>query len=142
MAKAKGKASDSKSKIKIQWYRSTIATPKAHKELVRSLGLTKLNQIVERPDTASMRGAVAKAPSSNSRAASAIQSFNSPVSCHKPNSPLLMAWGQRALRNMVRHFSTCYSARRFMPQEPAEMAPMRLQRHEACVDNPGSYRRF
>jgi large subunit ribosomal protein L30 len=62
MAKAKGKASDSQSKIKIQWYRSTIATPKAHKQLVRSLGLTKLNQIVERPDTASMRGMVRKVP--------------------------------------------------------------------------------
>ena len=48
--------------IKIQWYRSTIATPKAHKQIVRSLGLTKLNQIVERPDTASMRGAVKKVP--------------------------------------------------------------------------------
>jgi large subunit ribosomal protein L30 len=62
MAKAKGKASDSQSKIKIQWYRSTIATPKAHKELVRSLGLTKLNQIVERPDSASTRGMVKKVP--------------------------------------------------------------------------------
>ena len=62
MAKAKGKASGSQSKIKIQWYRSTIATPKAHKELVRSLGLTKLNQIVERPDSASTRGMVKKVP--------------------------------------------------------------------------------
>lgn len=62
MAKAKREAKDSKSTIRIQWYRSTIATPKAHKELVRSLGLTKLNQIVERPDTASMRGMVKKAP--------------------------------------------------------------------------------
>ena len=48
--------------IKIQWYRSTISTPKLHKTIVRSLGLTKLNQIVERPDTASMRGMVAKIP--------------------------------------------------------------------------------
>ena len=62
MAKAKGKAAKSQSKIKIQWYRSTIATPKGHKELVRSLGFTKLNQIVERPDTASMRGMVKKVP--------------------------------------------------------------------------------
>jgi large subunit ribosomal protein L30 len=62
MAKAKGKAGEGKSKIRIQWYRSTIATPKAHKELVRSLGLTKLNQIVERPDTASTRGMVKKVP--------------------------------------------------------------------------------
>ena len=62
MAKGKAKADSEKSKIRIQWYRSTIATPKAHKELVRSLGLTKLNQIVERPDTESMRGMVNKVP--------------------------------------------------------------------------------
>ena len=30
--------------------------------MVRSLGLTKLNQIVERTDSPSMRGAVAKVP--------------------------------------------------------------------------------
>jgi large subunit ribosomal protein L30 len=48
--------------IRIQYYRSSIATPKTHKTIVRSLGLTKLNQIVERPDNASMRGVVAKVP--------------------------------------------------------------------------------
>lgn len=57
----KAQAAD-KGKIRIQYYRSFIATPKTHKQMVRSLGLTKLNQIVERPDTASMRGAVAKIP--------------------------------------------------------------------------------
>jgi large subunit ribosomal protein L30 len=60
MARAKSKAVESK--IKIQWYRSTIATPKTHKQIVRSLGFTKLNQVVERPDTASMRGMVKKIP--------------------------------------------------------------------------------
>lgn len=49
-------------KIRIQYYRSTIATPKTHKLMVRSVGLTKLNQIVERPDNGSMRGLVAKLP--------------------------------------------------------------------------------
>jgi large subunit ribosomal protein L30 len=49
-------------KLKIQWYRSAIATPEKHKVIVRSLGLTKLNQIVERPDTAAVRGMVAKVP--------------------------------------------------------------------------------
>jgi large subunit ribosomal protein L30 len=58
----KAKSSASERKIRIQYYRSFIATPKTHKQMVRSLGLTKLNQIVERPDTASMRGAVAKVP--------------------------------------------------------------------------------
>lgn len=59
---AKAKSSERNSKIRIQYYRSFIATPKTHKQMVRSLGLTKLNQIVERPDNASMRGAVAKIP--------------------------------------------------------------------------------
>lgn len=49
-------------KIKIQYYRSAICTPIKHKVVVRSLGLTKLNQIVERPDTADIRGMVAKVP--------------------------------------------------------------------------------
>lgn len=49
-------------RIRIQYYRSTIACPVKQKEIVRSLGLTKLNQIVERPDTPSMRGAVKKVP--------------------------------------------------------------------------------
>ena len=48
--------------IRIQYYRSFIACPKTHKTIVRSLGLRKLNQIVERPDNDSMRGAVAKVP--------------------------------------------------------------------------------
>ena len=48
--------------IRIQYYRSFIATPKTHKQIVRSVGLTKLNQVVDRPDTPSMRGVVAKVP--------------------------------------------------------------------------------
>ena len=49
-------------KIKVQWYRSSIATPEKHKVIVRSLGFTKLNQVVERPDNDSIRGMVAKVP--------------------------------------------------------------------------------
>jgi large subunit ribosomal protein L30 len=49
-------------KIRIQYYRSFIAAPEKHKSIVRSLGLRKLNQVVERPDTEAMRGAVAKVP--------------------------------------------------------------------------------
>jgi len=48
--------------IRIQYYRSFIAAPKTHKTIVRSVGLTKLNQIVDRPDTPSFRGVVAKVP--------------------------------------------------------------------------------
>ena len=53
---------ESQGKIRIQYYRSFIAAPKTHKAIVRSLGLRKLNQVVERPDTESMRGTVAKVP--------------------------------------------------------------------------------
>ena len=60
---AKKKTADAGSgKIKIQYYRSTIAFPTKQKEIVRSLGLRKLNQVVERPDTPSMRGVVKKVP--------------------------------------------------------------------------------
>ena len=48
--------------IRIQYYRSFIAAPKTQKQIVKSLGLTKLNQVVERPDTPAARGAVAKVP--------------------------------------------------------------------------------
>jgi large subunit ribosomal protein L30 len=60
--KAKKAAEKATGKIRIQYYRSFIAAPKTQKEMVRSLGLTKLNQIVERTDSPSMRGAVAKVP--------------------------------------------------------------------------------
>ncbi|HEU4435164.1 MAG TPA: 50S ribosomal protein L30 [Pyrinomonadaceae bacterium] len=53
---------ESQAMIRIQYYRSFIASPKKHKTIVRSLGLRKLNQVVERPDTEAMRGAVAKVP--------------------------------------------------------------------------------
>lgn len=64
MADKRSKKSDQAKtgKIRIQYYRSFIAAPKKHKDVVRSLGITKLNQVVERPDTDSMRGAVAKIP--------------------------------------------------------------------------------
>ena len=63
MAKAKKAAPRSQGPvIKVQWYRSTIGANSNQKVLVRSLGFTKLNQILERPDNDSIRGAVLKAP--------------------------------------------------------------------------------
>lgn len=49
-------------KIKIKLVRSPICTPEKHKQIVKSLGLSKLNRIVERPDTPGFRGMVAKIP--------------------------------------------------------------------------------
>ena len=59
---AKNTEQDTSGKIKIQYYRSVIGYSKKQKEVIRSLGMTKLNQTVERPDTPSMRGIVAKVP--------------------------------------------------------------------------------
>ena len=49
-------------KIRIKLIRSTICTPEKHKVIVRSLGLRKMNQVVERPDTPGFRGFVKKIP--------------------------------------------------------------------------------
>lgn len=49
-------------KIKIKLVRSPICTPEKHKIIVRSLGLRKINQVVERPDDKNFRGMVAKIP--------------------------------------------------------------------------------
>jgi large subunit ribosomal protein L30 len=48
--------------IKIKLVRSPICAPRIQKIVVRGLGLRKINQVVERPDNASIRGMVAKVP--------------------------------------------------------------------------------
>ena len=49
-------------KIRIEYYRSAISTPFKHKRVVTGLGFTRLNQIVEREDTPSIRGMVKTIP--------------------------------------------------------------------------------
>lgn len=49
-------------KIKIKLVRSPICAPEKHKKIVRALGLRKLNQVVQRPDTPAFRGMVSKVP--------------------------------------------------------------------------------
>ena len=48
--------------IRIKWVRSGIGFSFRQKEMIRSLGLRRLNQMVERPDTPQARGLVAKIP--------------------------------------------------------------------------------
>jgi large subunit ribosomal protein L30 len=48
--------------IKIKYVRSMICTPEKHKRVVKGLGFTRLNQVVEREDSPSIRGMVAKIP--------------------------------------------------------------------------------
>jgi len=51
-----------KAMIKIQYFRSKICTPVKHKSVVKGLGFTRLNQVVLREDTPSIRGMIAKIP--------------------------------------------------------------------------------
>jgi large subunit ribosomal protein L30 len=48
--------------IRIKWVRSAIAFSYRQKDMVRSLGLRRLSQVVERPDTPQIRGLVARIP--------------------------------------------------------------------------------
>jgi large subunit ribosomal protein L30 len=61
-AMAKKKEETQSGSIKIQYYRSSIGYAQKQKDMVKSLGIRKLNQIVEKPDNAAMRGVVAKIP--------------------------------------------------------------------------------
>jgi large subunit ribosomal protein L30 len=51
-----------KAMMRLEYYRSSISTPEKHKRVVKGLGFTRLNQIVEREDTASIRGMVKAVP--------------------------------------------------------------------------------
>ena len=42
--------------------RSAICAPVKQKLVVKGLGFTRLNQVIERPDTPAIRGMVAKVP--------------------------------------------------------------------------------
>ena len=48
--------------LRLKYVRSKICTPVTHKKVVKGLGFTRLNQIVERVDTPSIRGMVNKVP--------------------------------------------------------------------------------
>ena len=48
--------------IRIEYYRSKISTPVKHKLVIKGLGFTRLNQIVERVDNESVRGMVKTVP--------------------------------------------------------------------------------
>ncbi len=53
---------ETKATIQIQYYRSMIQAPVKHKKVIKGLGFTRLNQIVEREDTPSIRGMVKTVP--------------------------------------------------------------------------------
>jgi large subunit ribosomal protein L30 len=48
--------------IQLKWVRSAICAPMKHKKVIKGLGFTRLNQVIERPDNNAIRGMVAKVP--------------------------------------------------------------------------------
>jgi large subunit ribosomal protein L30 len=48
--------------IQIKLVRSAICTPLKYKRVVKGLGFTRLNQVIERPNTSAIRGMVKKVP--------------------------------------------------------------------------------
>jgi large subunit ribosomal protein L30 len=55
-------AATPKQTVRLEYYRSAISTPEKHKRVIKGLGFTRLNQVVEREDTASIRGMVKAVP--------------------------------------------------------------------------------
>lgn len=49
-------------KIKIKLVKSTIGAPEKHERIVKALGLTKTNRVVERAKSATIMGMVNKIP--------------------------------------------------------------------------------
>jgi large subunit ribosomal protein L30 len=62
MTAAKTKTNSIQATVRLKWVRSAICAPEKHKQVVRGLGFTRLNQVIEREDSPSIRGMVAKVP--------------------------------------------------------------------------------
>ena len=56
------KSTEGGGKIHLKWVRSAICAPTKQKLVVKGLGFTRLNQVIERPNNAAIRGMVAKIP--------------------------------------------------------------------------------
>ena len=60
--KVETKAAKKGATIQLKWVRSAIQAPVKHKLVVKGLGFTRLNQVITREDSPSIRGMVAKVP--------------------------------------------------------------------------------
>jgi large subunit ribosomal protein L30 len=49
-------------RLKLKWVISQNSTPRKQRAVIKGLGFTHLNQVIEREDTLSIRGMVAKVP--------------------------------------------------------------------------------
>jgi large subunit ribosomal protein L30 len=62
MAKGKTAEAGATSRLRIKMIGSVIGCPVKQRETVRGLGLRRMHQVVERPDTPAIRGMVNKVP--------------------------------------------------------------------------------
>ena len=60
--KKAAKKTQSSGTVHLKWVRSAIASPEKHKLVIKGLGFTRLNQVIERQDTPAIRGMVKKVP--------------------------------------------------------------------------------
>jgi large subunit ribosomal protein L30 len=60
--KTKTKTKKSDKTLRIQQVKSPIGCPSGQRDVLRSLGLRRIRHVVERPDTAAVRGMVNKIP--------------------------------------------------------------------------------
>ncbi len=60
--KVEKKQAPSGTKLYLKYVRSAICAPEKQKLVVKGLGFTRLYQVIEREDTLSIRGMVAKVP--------------------------------------------------------------------------------
>jgi large subunit ribosomal protein L30 len=56
------KKTNSSGTIQLKWVVSAICAPVKQKLVIKGLGFTRLNQVIERPNNAAIRGMVAKVP--------------------------------------------------------------------------------
>ena len=60
--KSERKQAPAGTKLYLKYVRSAICAPEKQKVVVKGLGFTRLYQVIEREDTLSIRGMVAKVP--------------------------------------------------------------------------------
>ncbi len=62
MSENKAKGGNEGGTVRIRYVKSAIGAPPKHKLIIKSLGFKRLNQVVTRVDTPSVRGLVAQVP--------------------------------------------------------------------------------
>jgi large subunit ribosomal protein L30 len=58
--KPRSKSDKQSGTLKIKWVVSFIGCPRGMRQTIRGLGFRRMQQVVERPDTPSIRGMIAK----------------------------------------------------------------------------------